>query len=69
MTTALIKNDHLINVNQSGSNETLRNARIGSLFGMDVYESVVVDPDEMYAMHRDAVTFVSHHSATAAWRC
>jgi hypothetical protein len=59
VTTALIKNDHLINANQAGSNETLRNARIGRLFGMDVYESVVVDPDEMFAMHRDAVTFVS----------
>ena len=59
VTTKLLKNDHLINVNQSGSNDTLRNARIGRLFGMDVYESVVVGADEMFAMHRDAVTFVS----------
>ena len=55
----LITDDHLLKANESGTTETLRNAQIGRLFGMPVYESVVVDADEMWAMHRDAVTFVS----------
>ena len=55
----LLLTDNLLRANEAGSSETLRNAKIGRLFGMDVYESIVVDPDEMWEMNREAVTFVS----------
>lgn len=56
---ALLGNAQFLNANQAGDSGALRDARIGRIFGMDVYESVVVTAAEAYVCHPDALTFVS----------
>ena len=58
-TASLLKNENLIRADFAGDADALRNARIGRLFNMDVYESSRLDSDKAFIMHRDAATFVS----------
>lgn len=51
--------DNLIRTDMAGDAGALREARIGRLFGMQVVESVVVDPDKAFVWNKDAVTFAS----------
>lgn len=56
---AMLGNAQFLNANQAGDSGALRSAQIGRVFGMDVYESVVVPADEAFVCHPDALTFVS----------
>lgn len=55
----LLGDDRFLKANENGSDQALRNAQIGRMFGMDVYESVVVAADEAYVCIPEALTFVS----------
>jgi len=55
----LLSDDHFLKAQDAGSDQALRSANLGRVLGMDVYESVRVDPNEAYLCHPDALTFVS----------
>ena len=55
----LLGNDQFLNASKAGTDQTLRSANIGRIYGMEVYESVVVAPKEAYVCLPDALTFVS----------
>ncbi len=56
----LVLLDNLIKAEQAGGDTgALRDARIGRLFGMQVVESVIVDPAKAFVWHKDAVTFAA----------
>lgn len=55
----LLGDDQFLKANENGSDQALRAAQIGRIFGMDVYESVVVPADEAFICLPDALTFVS----------
>lgn len=55
----LLGDDKFLNANQNGSDQALRSAEIGRVFGMTVYESVVVPANEAYVCLPEALTFVS----------
>ena len=56
---ALLSSDQFLKANEAGDSLALRSAQIGRMLGMDVYESVVVDPKDAFVCHPDALTFVS----------
>jgi hypothetical protein len=55
----LIGSSQFLQAQMAGGTEAFREARIGRLFGMDVYESVVVPEGDAYVCHKDALTLLS----------
>ena len=55
----LLMNPLFLKANEAGDNGALREARIGRMFGMDVYENVTLQANTAYVCHKDALTFVS----------
>jgi len=49
-----LKSEHFVRADQSGTTQTLREARIGRVAGFEVYSSPGLAPDEGYAFHRTA---------------
>lgn len=56
---ALLSQDLLTKVNESGSSDQLRRATIGSLYGFEIVADYTIDPLAAYAVQRDAVTLVT----------
>lgn len=54
---AFLKSDKLSKVNESGTDDALRDATITRVAGFTVVGSNAVDPDVAYAFHRTAVAF------------
>lgn len=54
---AMLKSDKLSKVNESGTNDALREAMIARVAGFTVIGSNAIDEDEAYAYHRTAVAF------------
>lgn len=57
--SAFLNSDRFIKANQAGSDQTLREARIGRVAGFDVYTSPAIAPDEGYVFHRTAYAMSS----------
>lgn len=55
----MLEDPLFIKANENGSDNALRNAQIGRVLGMPTYESAVIDEDEAYVCHKDAITFLS----------
>ncbi|MER5886798.1 P22 phage major capsid protein family protein [Streptomyces sp. NPDC001941] len=60
---AILGDDHLTKVNESGTGETLRNATIGNLYGFRIVVSQHVDPKRMVAYHPTAFMLVTRAPA------
>lgn len=60
---ALLSQDLLNKVNESGSADQLRRATIGSLYGFQIIADYTIDPLAAYAVQRDAVTLVTRTTA------
>lgn len=56
---AFLNNDFFIKANEAGSDQTLREARIGRVAGFDVYTSPAIPPNEAFAFHRTAYAMSS----------
>lgn len=56
---ALLSQDLLTKVNESGSADQLRRATIGALYGFTIVADYTIDPLAAYAVQRDAVTLVT----------
>lgn len=56
---ALLSQDLLTKVNESGSADQLRRATIGTLYGFNIVADYTIDPLAAYAVQRDAVTLVT----------
>ena len=56
---ALLSQDLLNKVNESGSADQLRRATLGSLYGFQIIADYTIDPLAAYAVQRDAVTLVT----------
>lgn len=54
----ILTSDKFVDASQSGSTETLREARIGRIAGFDVFTVPALAPDEAYAFHRTAYAMV-----------
>jgi hypothetical protein len=61
---ALLSQDLLNKVNESGSADQLRRATLGSLYGFNIVADYTIDPLAAYAVQRDAVTLVTRTTAT-----
>lgn len=55
----LLADPNFLKANEAGDAGALREARIGRLLGMDVYENVLLTTNSAYICHKDAITFVS----------
>jgi hypothetical protein len=55
----LIGSPQFLQAQQAGGTDAFREATIGRLFGMPVYESVVIDEADSYVCHKDCLTIVS----------
>lgn len=60
---ALLSQELLTKVNESGSADQLRRATIGSLYGFEIITDYTIDPLAAYAVQRDAVTLVTRTTA------
>lgn len=56
---AMLQSDQLIKADQAGDQQALRQANIGRILGMPVYESIFADPKDVYVCQKDALTFVN----------
>lgn len=56
---AFLNSDRFIKANESGSDQTLREAIIGRVAGFTVVSSPAIAPDEAYAFHRTAFAMSS----------
>lgn len=56
---ALLSQDLLNKVNESGTSDQLRRATLGSLYGFTIVADYTIDPLAAYAVQRDAVTLVT----------
>lgn len=57
--SAFLSSDFFIKANEAGTDQTLREARIGRVAGFDVYTSPAIAPDEAYAFHKTAYAMSS----------
>lgn len=57
--TAFLNSDKFIKANESGSDQTLREAIIGRVAGMTVYSSPAIPSDEGYVFHQTAYTLAT----------
>ena len=55
----LLSDPNFLKANEAGDAGALREARIGRMFGMEVYENVRLATDTAFVCHKDALTFVS----------
>lgn len=60
---ALLGLDNLNKVNQAGTDDTLRDATIGRLYGFNIIVDYAIDPNAAYAFQRDAITLVTRTTA------
>lgn len=56
--SAMIQVDNLVSADKSGSTDTLREAKIGRVYGFDVYPSTEIAPGEAFAFHKTAYALV-----------
>lgn len=59
---AILTNPNLTRANEAGTDDALREATIGRLFGFDIVEAYDLPEDFMAAYHRDAFAFVTRPS-------
>lgn len=55
--TRLLKHDFLTKVDESGSSDALRNARLGRIYGFEVIEVSAMDSGEAVAYHKSGFAF------------
>lgn len=57
---AFLNSDKFVRADQSGTTDTLREAKIGRVAGFDVYTIPGIAPDKGYAFHKTAYVLSSH---------
>jgi hypothetical protein len=62
--TRLLQVDEFVRVDASGSNNALRNAVVGRIFGMNVVESNALDSGEAVAYHESGFAFANRTPVT-----
>ena len=60
---ALLGLDNLNKVNQAGTDDTLRDATLGRLYGFNIIVDYAIDPNAAYAFQRDSITLVTRTTA------
>lgn len=60
---ALLGLDNLNKVNEAGTQDTLRDAILGRLYGFTIVVDYAIDPNTAYAFQRDAITLVTRTTA------
>lgn len=60
---ALLSQENLFKVNESGTGDLLRQAVIGKLYGFTILVDYTIDPLKAYAVQRDAITLVTRTTA------
>lgn len=57
--TSILKNDKFVKVNESGSSSAMRQAVVGTIYGLTVVESAGLDAGEAVAYHQSGFVFAN----------